>query len=175
MDNTGILIFVVIVLCIAAGVTAYGLTNDSNTIFNDLSRFTPNEQGNTGIGNNSTGLDGNRSTGASSGTGTSSETNSSSSSSSSSSEHHNVSPEKAKIIAQGAGWKGCWCYSVKYNPNGYYTCLLKDAHGRTGYVLVGSGTGTILEGAFSEEVVPEANDNDNSTDSDTNETSKKIQ
>ena len=58
MDNSSIIISVVIVLCIAAGVTAYGLTNDSNNVFNDLSGFTPDEQGNTGIGNNSTGLEG---------------------------------------------------------------------------------------------------------------------
>ena len=98
MDNSSIIISIVIVLCIAAGVTAYGLTNDSNTVFNDLSGFTPDEQGNTGIGNNSTGLEGADSgtgTGTSSSSGTGS---SSSSSSSSSSEKHNVSPEKAKKI-----------------------------------------------------------------------------
>ena len=55
MDNSSIIISVVIVLCIAAGVTAYGLTNDSNNVFNDLAGFTPDDQGNTGIGNNSTG------------------------------------------------------------------------------------------------------------------------
>ena len=168
MDNTSILISVVIVLCIAAGVTAYGLTNDSNTVFNDLSGFTPDEQGNTGIGNNSTGLDGTGATGT--GTGTSS--GSGASSSSSSSEHHNISPEKAKKIAEAEGWEGSWCYSVKYNSHGYYTCLLKDAKGRTGYVLVGSGTGTVLEGAWSEEVMPDAgDDDDNSTD--TNQTNNK--
>ena len=36
MDNSSIIISVVIVLCIAAGVTAYGLTNDSNSVFTDL-------------------------------------------------------------------------------------------------------------------------------------------
>ena len=170
MDNSSIIISIVIVLCIAAGVTAYGLTNDSNTVFNDLSGFTPDEQGNTGIGNNSTGLEGADSgtgTGTSSGSGTGS---SSSSSSSSSSEKHNVSPEKAKKIAEGAGWEGSWCYSVKYNSHGYYTCLLKDAKGRTGYVLVGSGTGTILEGAWSDEVVPDE-DNKTSDSTDSNKSS----
>ena len=162
MDNSSIIISVVIVLCIAAGVTAYGLTNDSNNVFNDLSGFTPDDEGNTGIGNNSTGLEGTGSSGtgdsAGSGTGVSS---SSSSSSSSKSSGHNVSPEKAKKIAEGAGWEGSWCYSVKYNPNGYYTCLLKDAKGNTGYVLVGSGTGRILEGAWSNEVDPDEDDGDN--------------
>ena len=58
MDNSSILISVVIVLCIAAGVTAYGLTNEDNTVFNDLSGFTPDESGDTGIGNKSTGGNG---------------------------------------------------------------------------------------------------------------------
>ena len=171
MDNSSIIISIVIVLCIAAGVTAYGLTNDSNTVFNDLSGFTPDEQGNTGIGNNSTGLEGANSgtgTGTSSGSGTGS---SSSSSSSSSSEKHNVSPEKAKKIAEGAGWEGSWCYSVEYNSGGYYTCLLKDKKGNTGYVLVGSGTGKILEGAWSGEVEPD-DDDKNSTESGKDNTTK---
>ena len=137
MDNSSIIISIVIVLCIAAGVTAYGLTNDSNTVFNDLSGFTPDEQGNTGIGNNSTGLEG-----ADSGTGTG--------------------------TSSGSGTGSSRCYSVKYNSHGYYTCLLKDAKGRTGYVLVGSGTGTILEGAWSDEVVP---DEDNKTSDSDNKSS----
>ena len=169
MDNSSIIISVVIVLCIAAGVTAYGLTNDSNSVFNDLSGFTPDDQGNTGIGNNSTGLDGNG-TGTGDNTGSSSGTSSSSSSSSSSSGKHNVSPEKAKKIAEAQGWEGSWCYSVKYNSHGYYTCLLKDAKGRTGYVLVGSGTGTVLEGAWSDEVVPEEGNSTDSSDDSDNET-----
>ena len=186
MDNSSIIISVVIVLCIAAGVTAYGLTNDSNSVFNDLSGFTPDDQGNTGIGNNSTGLEGSDSgsgvgTASGSGTGTySSASSSSSGSSSSSSETHNISPDQAKKIAEGAGWPGSWCYSVEYNSGGYYTCLLKDAKGNTGYVLVGSGTGRILEGAWSGEVDPDADNNstddggdDTKNETDSNSTSNK--
>ena len=51
MNNSNIIISIIIVLAIAAGVTAYGLTNDSNTVFNDLSGFTPGSTGDTGIGN----------------------------------------------------------------------------------------------------------------------------
>ena len=161
MDNSSIIISVVIVLCIAAGVTAYGLTNDSNTVFNDLSGFTPDDQGNTGIGNNSTGLEGNA-FGTGAGTDSGSGTGTYSSSDSGSSSRHNISPEQAKKIAEGAGWPGSWCYSVEYNSGGYYTCLLKDSAGNTGYVLVGSGTGRILEGAWSGEVNPD--EDTNSTD-----------
>lgn len=164
MDNSSILISIIIVLCIAAGVTAYGLTNDSNAVFNDLSGFTPDAQGNTGIGNNSTnGTEGTgvAGTGASSGTGgtgsastgtSSSSSSGSSSGSSGSTVKHNISPERAKQIAANAAWSGAWCYSVKYNSGGYYTCLLKDDKGNTGYALVGSGTGRILEGSWNKEV-----------------------
>lgn len=175
MDNSSIIISVVIVLCIAAGVTAYGLTNDSNNVFNDLAGFTPDDQGNTGIGNNSTGLEGTGSSGTDYATGTggssvSSSSSSSSSSSPSSSSGHNVSPEKAKKIAESAGWEGSWCYSVKYNSGGYYTCLLKDDKGNTGYVLVGSGTGRVLEGAWSGEVDPDNAENETDDNSTTNST-----
>ena len=177
MDNSSIIISVVIVLCIAAGVTAYGLTNDSNNVFNDLSGFTPDDAGNTGIGNNSTGLEGTDS-GTGSGTGSGSGSGSysqSSSSSSSSSSGPTITKAQAKKIAEGAGWEGSWCYSVEYNSGGYYTCLLKDAKGNTGYVLVGSGTGRILEGAWSGEVNPdEGSGNSSDTNSsDTNKTSNK--
>ena len=75
MNNSNIIISIIIVLAIAAGVTAYGLTNDSNTVFNDLSGFTPGSTGDTGIGNltNSSGNSGSASSGGSgagSGTGT---------------------------------------------------------------------------------------------------------
>ena len=36
MDNSSIIISVVIVLCITAVLTTYWLTNDSNNVFNDL-------------------------------------------------------------------------------------------------------------------------------------------
>lgn len=176
MDNSSIIISVIIVLCIAAGVTAYGLINDSNNVFNDLSGFTPDEKGNTGIGNNSTGGNGTGITGNGTNSGSGSANSSGSSgSSSSSTTKHNISPEKAKKIAENAGWEGSWCYSVKYNSHGYYTCLLKDSKGNTGYALVGSGTGRILEGAWSNEVSPGkdngGDDNNSKNSTKTNKTS----
>ncbi|MBQ3473684.1 MAG: endoglucanase [Methanobrevibacter sp.] len=41
MDNSNIIISVIIVLCIAAGVTAYGISEGDNAVFNDLTGFTP--------------------------------------------------------------------------------------------------------------------------------------
>lgn len=53
MDNSNIIISVIIVLCIAAGVTAYGISEGDNAVFTDLSGFSPDSSssGDDGIGN----------------------------------------------------------------------------------------------------------------------------
>ena len=94
MDNSNIIISVIIVLCIAAGVTAYGISEGDNAVFSDLTGFSPDSSnsGDNGIGNitannsdgsgssptttASSGSSGGSSGGASSGTGTSSGSNS---------------------------------------------------------------------------------------------------
>nr|WP_295163144.1 endoglucanase [uncultured Methanobrevibacter sp.] len=53
MDKANIIISIIIVLCIAAAVAAYGITNSDNPIFSDLSSMTANNGGN-GLGNNTT-------------------------------------------------------------------------------------------------------------------------
>ncbi|MBX7077125.1 MAG: endoglucanase [Methanobacteriaceae archaeon] len=57
MEHANIIISVIIVLCIAAGVTAYGLTNPDNA-FSDLAGFTPSANSlasaGNGLGNNTT-------------------------------------------------------------------------------------------------------------------------
>ena len=52
MDNSNIIISVIIVLCIAAGVTAYGISEGDNAVFNDLTGFSPDStsSGDNGIG-----------------------------------------------------------------------------------------------------------------------------
>lgn len=55
LDKANIIISVIIVLCIAAAVAAYGITNSDNPIFSDLSSMSSNNNGN-GIGNNSTNM-----------------------------------------------------------------------------------------------------------------------
>lgn len=50
MDNSNIIVSVIIVLCIAAGVTAYGLTHDTSGIMNSLSGFTPSSSSSSGNG-----------------------------------------------------------------------------------------------------------------------------
>lgn len=53
MDNSNIIISVIIVLCIAAGVTAYGISEGDNAVFSDLAGFSPDSSnsGDNGIGN----------------------------------------------------------------------------------------------------------------------------
>ena len=56
MDNSNIIISVIIVLCIAAGVTAYGISEGDDAVFSDLTGFSPAStgSGDNGIGNATT-------------------------------------------------------------------------------------------------------------------------
>lgn len=92
MDKSNIIISIIIVICIAAGVAAYGITNSENPIFSNLNSVDSGsgDSGN-GIGNNTTHHDsqstnshgsGNGGTGTGSGSGVSSGSGSGSSSSS---------------------------------------------------------------------------------------------
>ena len=88
MDKANIIISIIIVLCIAAAVAAYGITNTDNPIFSDLSSIGANDNNNgNGIGNTTVGNQPNSvaTTGGSSGTGSGSGSGSSSGGSSSSS------------------------------------------------------------------------------------------
>ena len=91
MDNSNIIISIIIVLCIAAGVTAYGISEGDNAVFSDLSGFSPDSSSsstdNNGIQNVSTDTqtDGTGSSVSTGSTGTSSGTGGGSSSGGSSS------------------------------------------------------------------------------------------
>lgn len=91
MDKSNIIISIIIVICIAAGVAAYGITNSENPVFSNLNSVDSGsgDSGN-GIGNNTTHHDsqstnshgsGNGGTGTGSGSGVSSGSGSGSSSS----------------------------------------------------------------------------------------------
>ena len=86
MDNSNIIISVIIVLCIAAGVTAYGISEGNNAVFNDLTGFTPDssDSGDTGVDQTGTDTPQTTDTGAPADTGSSSSGSSSSGSSGSS-------------------------------------------------------------------------------------------
>ena len=91
MENSNIIISIIIVLCIAAGVTAYGISEGDNAVFSDLSGFSPDSSSsstdNNGIQNVSTDTqtDGTGSSVSTGSTGTSSGTGGGSSSGGSSS------------------------------------------------------------------------------------------
>ena len=187
MNNSNIIVSIIIVLAIAAGVTAYGLTNDSNTVFNDLSGFTPGSTGDTGIGNltNSSGNSGSASSGGSgagSGSGTGSGSGSgagsgsgsgtgsgsgSGSSSSGGSSGPTISASQAKSIAASQIEEPGWHIgTVTYNSGGYYVCTVVDGSGTNhGTILVGSGTGRILNSFDYNSATPESDSNSSSSSS----------
>lgn len=53
MEKSNIIISIIIVLCIAAAVTAYGLTNNDDAIFSDLANMGSSDLGDNGIGDSS--------------------------------------------------------------------------------------------------------------------------
>ena len=76
MDNSNIIISVIIVLCIAAGVTAYGISEGDNAVFNDLTGFSPDSSSSgSNVINDILGTDANGGAGASGSSGSSSGNN----------------------------------------------------------------------------------------------------
>ncbi|WP_458454996.1 endoglucanase [Methanobrevibacter sp.] len=157
MDKANVIISIIIVLCIAAAVAAYGITNSDNPIFSDLSSMNANDAGN-GLGNNTTtgngssvavtnsapstvssgsgsGSSGSSSSGSSSSSSSSSGSSSSGSSSSDSSSSDSgsastsLSYSDAKSIASGAiEEEGCYAGSGYYS-GGYWYFTIYDADG----------------------------------------------
>ena len=130
MDKANIIISIIVVLCIAAAVAAYGITNSNNPIFSDLSSMDANDDIN-GLGNNTTLTNGtNTTTMTTSGSSVSSGSSSSSSgSSSSSATKAKMSYSTAKSIATGAILeKGCYAGSGYYS-NGYWYFTIYNSTG----------------------------------------------
>lgn len=106
MKNSNIIISVIIVLCIAGGVTAYTMTNPDGNIFS-LPGYTPSDDaassGDLGTGNNSANNGtGDASNDGNTGSGSNAASNSNGGSSSSgSSGSTGISASKAKTIASG--------------------------------------------------------------------------
>ena len=149
MDNSNIIISIIIVLCIAAGVTAYGISEGDNAVFNDLTGFSPDSSSSDSDGADLTSTDANdgsssdtssgssgSSSGSSGGTRSHSGSNSGSSSGSgsggdggSSPSPNKISPEKAKSIASGyIGEEGAYVSSVK-DDGTLYICYISDSNG----------------------------------------------
>ena len=158
MDKANIIISIIIVLCIAAAVAAYGITNSDSPIFSDLSSMGSNDDTGNGIGNNSSidtqsnsvattggsqsstgsgssssgsSSSGGSSSGSSSSGSSSSSSGSSSSSSSGSSSKSNtqLSYSAAKSIASDAILEdGCYAGSGYYS-GGYWYFTIYDQDG----------------------------------------------
>ena len=135
MDKANIIISIIIVLCIAAAVAAYGLTNTNNPIFSDLSSMGANNPSDNGLGNNTAVTNGSStpttttSSGSSTGSGSGSSGSSSSGSGSGSSSSTKLSYSTAKAIASDAiAEEGCYAGSGYYS-NGYWIFTIYDADG----------------------------------------------
>lgn len=159
MDKANIIISIIVVLCIAAAVTAYGITNSDNPIFSDLSSMGANDNTGNGLGNNTTlnnnsgssvattdgssssadsgsgssdsYSSGSSSSGSSSGSSSSSSSGSSSSSDSGSDSGSStqMSYSTAKSIANDAVLED-GCYAGSgYYSNGYWIFTIYDADG----------------------------------------------
>ena len=155
MDNSNIIISIIIVLCIAAGVTAYGISEGDNAVFNDLTGFSPDSSSdsngiddiistdaNDGSGaDTSSGSSGSSSGSSGSSGGTSSNGGSNSGGSGSSSGgsgsggngggsgSSKISPDRAKTIASGfIGEEGAYVSSVK-DDGTQYICYISNSNG----------------------------------------------
>ena len=161
MEKSNIIISIIIVLCIAAAVAAYGITNSNNPIFSDLSSMNSKDNLGDGIGNNSTvgnssntatssgSSNGGSSNGVSSGGSSSSGSHQSSSSSSSRSSSGGSSSGTAKLsyataksIANGAvGEPGCYAGSGYYSGGYWYFTILDEDGKAVDTISVNDATG----------------------------------
>ena len=104
MEKSNLIISIIIVLCIAAAVAAYGLTNNQGAIFSDLASMGSNSgNGGHGIGNNTTH---NATNTAGSGSGSGSSSGSSSSTGSGSGSGSGSSPRGGGSSSGGGGSGG---------------------------------------------------------------------
>ena len=172
MDKANVIISIIIVLCIAAAVTAYGITNTENPIFSNLSSMGSNNAGN-GIGNNTTlgnhssvattagssGSDSGSSSGSdSSGSYSSSSSSSGSSSSSSSSSSDSSSSDSgssstqlsystAKAIASDAiAEDGCYAGDGYYSDGMWYFTIYDQDGNAVDTISVDDASGSTGRG-----------------------------
>ena len=154
MEKENIIISIIIVLCIAAAVAAYGITNSDGPIFSDLSSMSASDNKNPGhgIGNSTAVINGSGSSastatsdggsggsgsgdgsGSGSGTGDGSGSNSGSNDNGGCSQNSQsstvLSYSEAQSIADSAvGEPGCYAGSVSYS-DGYWYATIYDENG----------------------------------------------
>ena len=134
MDKSNLIISIIIVLCIAAAVAAYGIINNQDAVFSDLASMNSGSgNGGNGIGNNttqngtSTSSDGSGSGGSSSGgngAGSGSGSSSGSSSGGGSSSGPNYSSSQIRSIANShIGESGCYAGTPSYSGGYWYVTI----------------------------------------------------
>jgi hypothetical protein len=158
MNNSNIIVSIIIVLSIAAGVTVYGLNEGDNAVFSDLTGFTPasSDSGSNGLGDlisndsnqqnsgmngvSSPSSSGSSSSGSSSGSSSNGGSGSGSSSSGGSGSGGSgssggsqtptkISSSQAKSIASGfIEEDGAYVSNVK-DDGSMYICYISDANG----------------------------------------------
>ena len=151
MDNSSIIISVVIVLCIAAGVTAYGISEGDNAVFNDLTGFSPDSSNSgdnvienifgdgsgDGTGSDASNGGSSGSSGSSGGTNSNGGGNSGNSNGGSGGNSGNsngtgqskITPGQAKTIATSfIGEEGAYVSNVK-DDGTQYICYISNANG----------------------------------------------
>lgn len=169
MNNSNIIISVIIVLCIAAGVTAYSLTNnDSDNVFSDLQGFTPDTDdgglGDDGINQNTADMNGNSNSGANVGTnvnsGSGTGTGSGSSGYSGNGNGGNsgsgghsgggggstyISASAAKSIASGCiAEAGCYVGTPSLSGSTYYCPVFDKSGNKVDVIAVNAKTGAVI-------------------------------
>ena len=166
MDNSNIIISVIIVLCIAAGVTAYGISEGDNAVFNDLTGFSPDSSGSdsngindifgtdanggsdSGSGSSSGGNGANGGTssgGSGSGSGSGGSGSGSGGSGSGGQGSTKISPDRAKSIVNNnfIGEPGAYVSNVK-DDGTQYICYISNANGTVVDAIAISYTGENL-------------------------------
>ena len=151
MEKSNLIISIIIVVCVAAAVAAYGLTNSDNAIF---SNFGGVDSGDGGPGLNISNLSGNSEqngfSSGSSGSGSSgSGSGSSGSGSSGSGGGHSsqiTSTQAKKIVNDHILEPGYYAGEPVKKSSYYYVPILNSSGENSGYMLV-SFTGKIIEGA----------------------------
>ena len=144
MDKANIIISIIVVLCIAAAVAAYGITNSDSPIFSDLSSMSASNDSGSGVGNisslnngtgssvattsSSGGSSGSSSSGSSGSGGSGSGSGSGSGGGGSGTSTH-LSYSQAQSIANGAIQEaGCYAGNGRYS-SGYWIFTIYDANG----------------------------------------------
>ena len=115
MNNSNIIVSIIIVLSIAAGVTVYGLNEGDNAVFSDLTGFTPasSDSGSNGLGDLISNDSNQQNSGSSGGSQTPTK----------------ISSSQAKSIASGfIEEDGAYVSNVK-DDGSMYICYISDANG----------------------------------------------